>query len=364
MVLRDLVIQNKPRETSGPRSANRFDYQKDWAILKLLELHQYQDDYLLVLDYHDDVMVLDSEDDPQSASFYQLKTKENGIWKLNDIITPKKGKKGPLSSIIGKLYDCKLTFPNHTLCLTLVSNACFEVSLEHHAGKSTNKKSICFTDIEQKDLGKIIKAIKTEHALQDDPEFVEITFLEVTDLNIKDRETYMKGKLHDFLESINPNNGKYRLSLIYNTIFGEVKRKNDYEWSVSNFDDVKKYKGISRSQFQDMLSHFDIDDEFEQMWDEISKRLNADKVDFKTVIKLKTAWKELEVVRMDVTNDYFESQQQVIREILVEKNGLPMPLLYQDLVESTYTEYKQQEPKSLLDEFLIKATILMEYCRI
>ncbi|MFB0863415.1 DUF4297 domain-containing protein [Paenibacillus oleatilyticus] len=364
MMLRDLVVRNKPRETSGSRSANRFDFQKDWAILKLFELHQYKDDYLLVLDYHDDVMVLDSEYDPQSAAFYQLKTKDNGVWKLNDIIKAKKGKKGLLPSIIGKLYDCKLTFPNHTLSLTLVSNACFEISLQNHAGKSTEKKSIRFTDIEQKDLNKIITAIKTEHALQNEPDFVEITFLEVTDLNIKDRETYMKGKLHEFLESMNPKNGKFRLSLIYNAIFGEVKRKNDYEWSVSDFDEVKKHKGISRSQFQDMLSHFDIDDEFEQTWEEISKRLNSDKVDFKTILKLKAAWKELEIVQMDVANEYFQSQQLVIQEVLKEKNELPTPHLYQDLVESVYAEYRQREPKSMLDEYLIKATTLMEYCRL
>ena len=92
LLLRDLVVQKKPRETSGSRSANRFDFQKDWAILKLFELHQCKDDYLLVLDYHDDVMVLDSEHDPQSA-FLSIKTKDNGVWKLNDIVRTKKGRK-------------------------------------------------------------------------------------------------------------------------------------------------------------------------------------------------------------------------------------------------------------------------------
>lgn len=51
MSLKKLVHDNKPREKSGPRSSNRFDFQKEWAICKLLELHQTDDDYLLVLDY-------------------------------------------------------------------------------------------------------------------------------------------------------------------------------------------------------------------------------------------------------------------------------------------------------------------------
>ena len=80
-------------------------------------------------------------------------------------------------------------------------------------------------------------------------------------------------------------------------------------------------------------------------------------------MKLKVAWKELEIIQMDVTNEYFQSQQLVIREVLKVKEELPIILLYQDLVESVYTEYKQREPKSMLDEYLIKATTLLEYCR-
>ncbi|WP_170318604.1 hypothetical protein [Paenibacillus sp. HGF7] len=111
------------------------------------------------------------------------------------------------------------------------------------------------------------------------------------------------------------------------------------------------------------MNYFDIDDELEQTWEEISKRLNADKVDFKKIMKLKAAWKELEIVQMDVTNEYFQSQQLVIREVLKVKEELPTIQLYQDLVESVYAEYKQREPKSMLDEYLIKAITLLEYCR-
>ena len=56
------------------------------------------------------------------------------------------------------------------------------------------------------------------------------------------------------------------------------------------------------------------------------KRLNADKVDFKKIMKLKAAWKELEIIQMDVTNEYFQSQQLVIREVLKVKEELPIIL--------------------------------------
>ena len=37
----------KPREGSGSSISNRFDFQKDWAICKVLELHEKTEDYLI-----------------------------------------------------------------------------------------------------------------------------------------------------------------------------------------------------------------------------------------------------------------------------------------------------------------------------
>lgn len=61
----------KPRDISGPRSSNRFDYQKDWAILKMMEMYEVEEDFLLVMDYYDDVVVYDSATDPENISFFK-----------------------------------------------------------------------------------------------------------------------------------------------------------------------------------------------------------------------------------------------------------------------------------------------------
>jgi hypothetical protein len=91
MSLKDLIVQKKPRETSGPRSANRFDFQKSWALCRLLELHQSGQDYLIVFDYHDDVLVLDSATDPNRIDFYQIKTKQNGHWTRSALVARDNG---------------------------------------------------------------------------------------------------------------------------------------------------------------------------------------------------------------------------------------------------------------------------------
>ena len=49
-------ILDTPRENAGSISSNRFDFQKDWAICKLLELHEQKTDYVLILDFQEDTL--------------------------------------------------------------------------------------------------------------------------------------------------------------------------------------------------------------------------------------------------------------------------------------------------------------------
>jgi sporulation protein YlmC with PRC-barrel domain len=361
MTLKKLVHDKRPREKSGSRSSNRFDFQKEWALCKLFELHRTQGDYLLVMDYHEDVLLLNSEETPTEISFYQLKSKDPGIWKLNDLIKRKKGANGPLTSIVGKLYNCKLIFGKHTLSLTLISNARFEVELEKDGEKSSNKKIIPFSNIKKNQLSTIIKSIKEEHSLLNDPEFVDITFLEVTDLNIRDREPYMIGKLHQFLTELSPK-GKFRVDFIYGKLFNEIKRKNDYEWDLDSFEEVKKYKSISRSEFENMLKQFDIDNRCDKAWESIEKKLNADGTDFRVILNLQGTWRDYEIDKMDYSNQHLQDIKKAISSLLEPYKNHPTRNLYEDVVEPIYKEFLIQQPICIYGEYYIKVMILMEYC--
>src|SRR6186713_2202824 len=102
--LKEKLLQVRPRETSGSKTSKRFDFQKNWALCKLLECHKSGKPYALILDYHDDVLLLDSESDPKAVHFYQVKTKEDGHWTLTLLLKRKKGKDGPLLSPLAKLF--------------------------------------------------------------------------------------------------------------------------------------------------------------------------------------------------------------------------------------------------------------------
>ncbi len=70
----DSIVAKKPRENAGALAANRFAYQLDWGLKKLLELEESNLPYTIIFDYQDDILVLDSDDEPNFIDFYQVKT--------------------------------------------------------------------------------------------------------------------------------------------------------------------------------------------------------------------------------------------------------------------------------------------------
>jgi hypothetical protein len=122
LTLRDLLITVQTRDVSGPRALNRFDYQKDWTLCLLMQLHDTHGDYMLILDYHDDVVLLDSSTAPSRATFFQVKTNPGGNWTLKQLTRQKKGKKGPLPSHLGKLWSHQVSFGSITCSCFFVTN--------------------------------------------------------------------------------------------------------------------------------------------------------------------------------------------------------------------------------------------------
>jgi len=93
-----LLVANKPglTETGGGHGAKGVDFQRWWAVLRMLELEQSNaPDFLLLFEAVQDVTELDSVSVPTKAAIYQVKKKDNGTWSwsmLTGISAPKRPK--------------------------------------------------------------------------------------------------------------------------------------------------------------------------------------------------------------------------------------------------------------------------------
>jgi len=362
MNLKEAIVKNKPREIAGATSASRFDYQKDWSICTLLENHSKSSDYLFLFDYHEDLILMDSESNPQKISFYQLKGRKSGNWTIDRLIKSEKGKDGnSLLSIIGKLYDCKSKFDLQTESLNLVSNASFNLHLAS-GEKALSKSSICIVEITDEDKTKIKQKLIKELSLTAEPQFEDITFLKVTELSLSDSANHTKGKLSDFLELIIPN-GKFAIPALYKSLFEEVKRRTNYNKEIHSFEDLIIKKGICKRIFNEWLGNVGAFKNYDEIWTRITNALTNEGVGVLEIKTLKRAWTDFEIETKNPNNEVFLRIRDKVKQLLneLEKTGVLNDLRNYACMNKILEYYKQSETeKSVYDESIIKATILAE----
>jgi hypothetical protein len=153
-VISDLFRDFKGDETGGQHANRGFSFQVWQAVLEALRAHAQPDDYAVVLEWQQDIAVLDSSSQPTAVRFMQLKKNESSLhWKLSNLLAPEaaanddaaanaaataaagKGKaKAPKKSkkakpsVLAKLYLHRRRFKSLAQArLEFVSNAPFEM---------------------------------------------------------------------------------------------------------------------------------------------------------------------------------------------------------------------------------------------
>jgi hypothetical protein len=276
--IKQKIIKVRPRENSGSSSSNRFDFQKNWAICKILELHQKPNDYLLTLEHFDDIIIFDSSTDPQKISFYQVKTNKSPNWTLNSLTSRKKGKNGLLNSHLGKLYDNLDKFGDAVETLNFVTNNKVKGKLKNDV-KCEDTDGFCCNELEDVALNKIINDLKLEHSLNSLKGFEKITYFKLGELSIDKHTELTKAKLADFLDN-NLANVKYQIAPLYKSIFDEIRMKSDVEKTVLDFDELKNKKSISRENFDSYIDELKKTEDFKGKRISIENRLNTESISF------------------------------------------------------------------------------------
>jgi hypothetical protein len=361
MQLKDKIISS-PREKAGSTSSSRFDFQKDWGICKLIEYHQTNSDYVIVFDWHEDLIIMDSEYNPTRISFYQIKGKKSGNWSLNDLIKSEKDKKGnPLLSIIGKLYDCKIKHEMETTSLNFVSNARFNVNLNDRSS-SLAKNEICIVELTSVEKAKISAKLKLEHFLTSEPIYEDLTFLKVLDLSLDDSKNHTQGKITTFFDSIYPGK-KFNAPTVYRMLFDEVKRRSNYNKEIHTFQDLLSNKAIGKSEFEKIIDATGISKDYDEIWKRAEAILLASGLSFKDSQSLKKSWTTLEVEKMNPSNTFLHKLIDTINQLCVEKMGDGSMEKF-NLLECLDSVSKSYRSKNSLppsyDENYIKAIILSE----
>lgn len=264
------IVARKPRENAGSLAANRFAYQLDWGLKKLLELEESNQPYTIIFDYQDDILVLESDKDPNYIDFYQVKTNAAaGGWRLGQLtrVLKPKTKKEPVQtdlfsqpvddveeeekySKLAKLLIHSLDFPSNARDYFFVTNANFGGTLIK--GREFNRmQNLDFSQLVKEAQDEIKKKVKNELPEIDDSVFEHLHFIK-NQMSIDDHEVIIIGLLTDFLNRHIPK-AKVSVRPVYDTLMGEMKKRNNYEAIPDSVEDLVKNKAFTKTQFHQFL---------------------------------------------------------------------------------------------------------------
>lgn len=340
------------RESAGSLASNRFDYQKNWSLCQLLELHANSSDYLMVFEHHDDIVVFDSESSPQNADFYQVKTKNSSNWTIGLLTKSDAGKK----SIFHKMYDNHRNFLNNVKSLTFTSNQPLSAKLKSDKN-STNLDQVHFSDLSVKDKEKIQLSIEPHGCEVCDVDGLSKLVTQKNKLRVSDHTESTKGKLVEFFEKIHPE-AEVNISLIYKTFFDEIRIKTNFEGKIEGVSDLR-HKSISRSHFQRMIGSVIKRKTDSDLWKEAQMCLTSEGFAILKIKEIEKYWTEYILNKMNVADELNLELSEIIKQ---EIPKLEKGISFKNLSESV-TKNLSEKFISEYDAVYIQAAILYEVLR-
>lgn len=122
---------------------------------------------------------------------------------------------------------------------------------------------------------------------------------EASDISFSDHAVHAQGKLAQFLDNLTDGHRTVKPSVVYATLRDEVVRRNNASPdSVRAFEDVGAVKGFSRTTFQALLESLGLAVSLPELWQQVEQRLNAERVPWGEVARLKRRWNAMEAGRV------------------------------------------------------------------
>lgn len=250
MAFLDILNDSLTKERGGRHGGKGHEFQRYWALCHLLQVDLEKDEYLLLLEFIEDVAVMNSDIAPDQMELFQLKKKEGNSSKWTKTTLAKPPKEG--KSILAKLHDSKSIAKDETVAIAFVSNAPVELKLgsgddptgltefpasQIHAGLLTDLKSSV-----AKELGCDVSKI----------DFDNLKFIR-SPLAMDDLENHATGRVSTFLATKFPDYSP-RADVLCKAIYSEIKVKATSTEEAASFGDLKRIRGISKQQFSAMVA--------------------------------------------------------------------------------------------------------------
>lgn len=324
-VITDLFRDFRGDEAGGRHAIRGFNFQVWHAVLEALRAHDRGTDYAVILEWQQDVAVLDSSRSPTQVKFVQLKKNEStGYWKLRQLIAPqtpvaeetsidptevigalptvKRSTKGPRKSkpsILAKLYAHRRRFKEcPTARLEFVSDGKFVVP--DGLGSDQTVDSQAMEALHPEILLDLQNKLRVQLEIPSDEAIDLSDFgLAVSDCPLSDPHKYVAGELAEM-----QLNGSLRLSgsatiLAVLVIASYVNLRAGKARFAKNFQELLG-RAVTRSDIERYLAAAnDNTVSTEELIERVIQRMNAETAPFNVVTNMQ---REVTRACIEVTN--------------------------------------------------------------
>jgi hypothetical protein len=247
-------------EKGGGYGQKGVDFQRYWAISRIIELATAEEpDFLILFESLQDIVEFDHAQAPTNAKIYQLKMKETGewTWKALTALPIQSRKKrnsdetttlrafvdSPVGKIVCSLVELDpLAAEGH-----FVSNAGSNAGLEN--GSTAGTLRICrFSQLSQELRDQIVPELqKLRKAVS-----LDTLHLDKTELSLEDPDTHVTGKIHNYLQIVAPRHAGQARSFS-DSLFAVLSKRGRRTDSPKDFGELVRTRGFSKSEFAEAL---------------------------------------------------------------------------------------------------------------
>lgn len=349
------MITTSVREFSGGPTSNKFQFQKHWALCKLLELHKVKTDYLIIFEYHDDVVVLDSEVAPVHAEFFQIKGKISGNWTIGELTKQEKKKKEKNGlSILEKLYEHEGMCGPMAKSLVFVSNQGLSCTLSN-LEKGLSFSEIQFDQLSKDDQSTIFRCVNGDDEKNWDKVGLSKFQFSRTDLSLEGHKDQTVGKLVHFLDRQFPGKD-IPVTATYDSIISEFVRKTDRQFQPNSFDELKLKMGFGCTEFNAILEVVGSRSKGIDLWEDIRQIVIREGLSMPNFAKLRSAFSTYLVEKMDYSNESFHAMEKHIQTEISSLISGNSNITLSEIWDTILLNPKTSVYESLFGEHIIKAS--------
>lgn len=238
----DSLISSCHNEIAGSRTKNRLTVQISYAIQLIMDF--YSTDFLILMDYIEDVSVIIDPDAPSSLHLYQIKTKSSDKQYLLSTVIKDKW--------FQKLYENAAKYAPYVDSASLVCNTDIVFS---GSEVFPNEKTKLDDEAIKKNISKIRKAIATDQKIKES-EVDRSNFLFVRSrLSTKGHKDEVEHQFENFLlerdDELQVATAKSIFSLIYDEL--DKRFNEEINEDCSDVQEIFSKKGFSGKNIKEII---------------------------------------------------------------------------------------------------------------